>query len=297
MRITAGSAALMVAATVMWGGHYVLAGVAVAELSPFSLTLLRWSVAAVPLLLIAQLVERPDWRRALRAWPRLLLLSALGMLAYNLLLYVALETTTPIGASLVNAANPALMALLAALLAREALRPRGVLGILISLAGVLLVLSGGSLEALLALDVSTGQLLMLGAILVWSLYSIWGRVPDVPPITSTALQAVIAAAVLLPFAPAAGLDLPDTSGGWWTLAYIALVPSVGSYVLWNIALRSTPAGIAAIFLNLITVSAVLIATIAGAPLEASDLLGGIVIITGVVLTSWPGRGRQDARKG
>lgn len=289
MRITPTSALLMVAATVMWGGHYVLAGTAIAEISPFSLTLMRWAAAAVPLLVIAQLVEKPDWRRVRAQWPRLLLLASLGMLAYNLLLYVALEDTTPIGASLVNAANPAVMAVLAAILLREALRPRGVAGIVVSLVGVLVVISGGSIEALLGFDVSSGQLLMLGAIVVWSLYSIWGRVPGVPPITSTAVQAVIATAVLAPFAPFAGIELPTTDAGWGALIYIALVPSVGSYVLWNIALRSTPAGIAAIFLNLITVSAVVIATLGGAVMSAADLIGGVVVIAGVVITSWPAR--------
>lgn len=294
MGVSARSAVLMVVATILWGGHYVIAGDATREMSPFSLTFVRWAVAAVPLLLIAQLVERPDWRCALREWPRLLLLSALGMLAYNLLLYAALETTTPIGASLVNAANPALMALLAAWIVRERLRPRGLVGIVVSLLGVLVVVSHGSFSGLLG-GVSVGQLLMIGAIVVWSLYSIWGRSSNVPPITSTALQAALAVVVMAPAAPFAGVQLPVTPSGAWALAYVALVPSIGSYVLWNIALRTTPPGVASIFLNLITVSAVVIGALGGMRVTLSDLVGGVVIIVGVLLTSRPADARTDAR--
>ncbi|WP_327012239.1 DMT family transporter [Cryobacterium sp. CAN_C3] len=74
----------------------------------------------MPLLLLAQIVEKPDWRVVADSWPRLLLLASLGIARYNLLLYTALQYTTPQPASLINAANPAvMMVVLAAILVRE----------------------------------------------------------------------------------------------------------------------------------------------------------------------------------
>lgn len=79
---------------------------AVRSIDPLSLVLLRWVIAVVPLLVIAQIVERPCWRAILTAWLWLIALGMLGLLGYNLLLYFALEHTNAFNASLINAFNP-----------------------------------------------------------------------------------------------------------------------------------------------------------------------------------------------
>ncbi|PRY70278.1 drug/metabolite transporter (DMT)-like permease [Glaciihabitans tibetensis] len=281
-------AVFMVLAAAFWAGNYVLGSVAVATMTPFDLTYLRWLIAVVPLLVIAQIVERPRWRTVLRAWPLLTGLAVLGMLAYNLFLYEALNFTSAAGASLINAANPAVMALLAVLLVRDRLSGQAVVGIGLSLLGVLVILSGGSWQNLTALDMNFGQLLMLGAVLVFSLYSIWGRVlRSVPPITATAAQAVIVLVVMTPFAITFGVTWPTAVEPLSALLYIGLFPSVGSYVLWNLALRDTRASVAGIYLNLITVFTVAAAILLGETVPPAELVGGVVVIFGVVLTSIP----------
>jgi drug/metabolite transporter (DMT)-like permease len=278
----------MVLAAAFWAGNYVLGSFAVSTMSAFDLTYLRWVIAVVPLLVIAQLVERPNWRAVLGAWPLLVVLALLGMLAYNLFLYEALNFTTAAGAALINAANPAVMALLAVLLVRDRLSAQAVVGIALSLFGVLLILSQGSLRSLTALDVNFGQVLMIGAVLVFSFYSIWGRLlRSVPPITATAAQAVIVLVVMTPFALAWGVTWPTEAAPLSALIYIGLLPSVGSYVLWNLALRDTKASVAGIYLNLITVFTVAAAILLGESVPASELIGGAVVIVGVVLTSIP----------
>lgn len=294
MRVTWQAVLLMVGATALWAGHYILAGEALTEITPVGLTFIRWLGAALPLIVIAHLLERPNWSQVLRAWPRLVLLAALGMLAYNLLLYASLSFTTPVGASLVNASSPAVIALLAVLLTRERLSVRRVTGILISFAGVLLIISSGSLATLLSWQINPGYLLMVGAVVAWGLYTIWGRNSAVPPIAATAAQAVISAVALLPFALTEGIHLPTSPLPFWAVIYTIVFPSVGAYVLWNIALRTTPAAVAGIFLNLITVFTVLIGFALGQPVTASDVVGGAVVLAGVTLTSWPARSKNPA---
>ena len=80
----------LVLATLFWSGNFVVGQAASASMTPLDLTFWRWSLAAVPLLLLAHFIERPDWRAVLRRWPVLLLLSVLGMSGYTLLLYGAL---------------------------------------------------------------------------------------------------------------------------------------------------------------------------------------------------------------
>ncbi|MFE4545204.1 DMT family transporter [Arthrobacter sp. NPDC056727] len=289
--------ASLLGATLFWAGNYVVGAGAVESIDPLSLVLLRWSLALVPLLAIAHVVERPHWRQVLAAWPWLIALSVFGLLGYNLLLYTALEHTDAFSASLINAFNPALITLAAAAFLRERLTRRAVGGVLIALAGVLLVLSNGDLDKLLHAGFGTGELFMIGAIAAWSAYTITGRLaPPLPPITATAMQAGITVAVLTPLSFAAGGPaLPPTQGAIISLAFIALFPSVMSYLLWNRALTVIPAGKAGVFLNLITVFTAFFTILAGHPYSMAQITGGGIVIAGILLTgarghragSWP----------
>jgi drug/metabolite transporter (DMT)-like permease len=282
----------LVGATLFWAGNYVLGAVAVREMSPVSLTALRWALAAVPLAVIAQVVERPDWRAVLRTWPRQVVLALLGMVGYALFVYTALQHTSSVNASLVNALNPALIALLGAAVARRAPSGRAVVGMLVGLLGVLVVLTGGRLAALTSLELNVGDLLMVGAIVVWSVYTIGGRgLAGVPPIASTAVQAVIAAVVMAPFAAAGHVQWPSGRDATVALVVIAVLPSVGSYLLWNLALRRVPPAEAGSYLNLITVFTVLISAATGYALGAAQVVGGVLVLGGVLLVrERPARG-------
>ena len=109
---------------------------------------------------------------------------------------------------------------------------------------------------------------MLGAIAVWTAYTIIGRrAPALPPIASTAAQAAVTLVVTAPFAVAGGLDLPRDAAGAWSLVFIALFPSVLSYLLWNRALTVFEAGRAGVYLNLITVFTALATVLMGQPLH------------------------------
>ncbi|HKU02975.1 MAG TPA: DMT family transporter [Arthrobacter sp.] len=284
----------LLGATLFWAGNYVVGAGAVHSIDPLSLVFLRWAVALVPLLLIAQLVEKPCWRSVAAAWPWLLALSVCGLLGYNLLLYFALEHTGAFNASLINAFNPALITLAAAVFLRERLTPLAVAGVVMALAGVLIVISGGDLGRLATAGFGTGEVLMVGAVVVWTAYTVIGRLaPKVPPITATAVQAAVAVALLAPVHLAkGGLTLPATDGALASLLFIAVFPSVLSYVLWNRALTVLPAGGAGVFLNLITVFTAVLTLLAGQVHTAAQFVGGAIVVCGVVLTNAPAFRRQ-----
>jgi drug/metabolite transporter (DMT)-like permease len=291
-----GPVVALVGATLFWAGNYVLGAVAVREMSPVGLTALRWAIAAVPLLVIAQVVEKPDWRAVLRTWPRQLVLSVLGMVGYALFVYTALQHTSSVNASLVNALNPALIALLGAAVARRAPSRRSVLGMVVGLVGVLVVITGGRLTGLTSLHLNVGDLLMVGAIVVWSVYTIGGRsLAGVPPIASTAVQASIAALLMAPFAAAGQVHWPTGRDATVALLVITVLPSVGSYLLWNLALRRVPPAEAGSYLNLITVFTVLISALTGYALGAAQVVGGVLVLGGVLLVrERPGRVPEHA---
>lgn len=276
----------------------MLGAVAVREMTPVSLTALRWALAAVPSAVIAHVVERPDWRAVLRTWPRQVVLALLGMVGYALFVYTALQHTSPVNASLVNALNPALIALLGAVVARRAPSGRAVAGMLVGLFGVLVVLTGGRLGALTVLELNVGDLLMVGAIVVWSVYTVGGRgLAGVPPIASTAVQAAIAAVVMAPFAATGHVHWPAGRDATVALVVIAVLPSVGSYLLWNLALRRVPPAEAGAYLNLITVFTVLISTATGYVLGAAQVAGGVLVLGGVLLVRDRRAGRVPGHAG
>lgn len=276
----------LVAATLFWAGNYVVGKIAIAELSPLTLVYLRWLLALVPLFVVAQVVERPSWRHALRAWPWVLALSLFGLAGYNFLLYAALQFTDAFNASLINAFNPALIVLASVLFLRERLSRAAVAGLLLALLGVLVILSKGSLLTLLDAQHNSGDLLMLGAIVSWTAYTIIGRrAPRLPPITSTALQALVLVIGLTPVVAVQGIDLPQTAGTAWSLAFIAVFPSLLSYVLWNRALQTIEPAKAGVFLNLITVFAAVLTLLMGQPLTLAQVIGGTIVIAGVALAN------------
>lgn len=279
--------ASLLGATLFWAGNYIVGAAAVQSIDPLSLVLLRWAFALIPLMVIAQIIERPRWRQVLAAWPWLIALSFFGLLGYNLLLYAALEHTDAFNASLINAFNPALITLTAAALLRERLTHAAIGGVVLALVGVLTVLSGGDLGRLLGPAFGTGELFMIGAIAAWTAYTVAGRLaPPIPPITATAAQAAVTVAVLTPFSLAAGgPTLPSTPAAVASLGFIAIFPSVLSYLLWNRALTHIPAGGAGVFLNLITVFTAAFTMLTGHPYTAAQLLGGLIVIAGVILTN------------
>ncbi|WOF22085.1 DMT family transporter [Microbacterium betulae] len=276
----------LVGATLAWAGNFLIGGTAVGEMGVISLVWMRWALAVAPLFVVAQVVERPDWRLVLRNWPRTVLLAVFGIAAYNVFLYLSLDADTALNASLINAFNPALIAIAAAVFLRARAGVRGVIGIATAFAGVVWILTGGDPFALASHPLSAGSLFMLVAIVAWTVYTVLGRTgPRLPPIASVASQALVVAVGMAPFALFSGLDLPDTAAGWGSLAYIAVFPSLVSYVLWNIALQVIPAPSAGVFLNLITVFTVAGSILLGTPVTVDEVVGGALVLVGVALTS------------
>ena len=91
--------------------------------------------------------------------------------------------------------------------------------------------------------------------------------------------------MLAPVALLGGVRWPAHAAIGWAVIFIAIFPSIGSYVLWNAALKSIPPGRAGLFLNLITVFTVIIAVVLGAQLTTPQLVGGVIVFAGVALST------------
>lgn len=276
----------LILANLFWAGNYVFGKYLVTEMSPLQMTFSRWLLAIFLLIPIAHWIEQPDWKSVWKEWKTLLVMALLGILGYNFLLYKALQFTTPMNAALVNSINPAVIVLFSFLFLKERISLKNSIGLLISLLGVLLVLTKGHLQQIFYIDYNQGDLIMLLAILVWTCYSIIGRkINTIPPISATAISVLLGLIIMLPFILDSGINYPLSKQSIMGIFYMGIFPSVGSFIFWNVSLRHIDASKAGIYLNLITVFTAIISVSLGKSISIIQILGGILVFIGVYLTS------------
>jgi drug/metabolite transporter (DMT)-like permease len=278
---------LLVLCNLFWAGNYVFGKYVVAEMSPLWITFTRWFLASFILVAVAYVLEKPSWSAVMKEWKTLTAMAILGITIYTLLLYEALNYTSSTNAALVSALNPAVMAIFAVIFLKERITKLQTLGLGFSLIGVIIILTGGNLGHIFQVDYNKGDLLMLAAILVWTIYSIIGkRLKSVPPITATAASSVIAVILMTPFAIYQGIDIAALSPMAWTgIIYITIFPSVCSFIFWNIGVKELGANKTAIFLNLIPVFTASISLVLGNKITTAQILGGVLVFAGVYVTT------------
>ncbi len=280
-----------VLAQLFWAMNFVVGDRVIAEFTPLELTFFRW-LGAFPILLVITLwIERDrldKWKLAAKEWWIHIVQAVLGMVGYTLLLYAALDTTSPVNASVISAINPAVIALAAVVVLGERIRRGGVLGIAISFVGVVIVVLLGGSGGIADVSVAVGDLLILGAILAWTAYVIISRRIQTPPITATTVQVGMSALMLAPVMALVGIQAQPSSEGWWGLAIIIVFPSALAYLLWNVAVTQLGPSRTGVFLNLLPVFTAIIAVALGDALTVWQVIGGIIVLAGVYLTTRPG---------
>lgn len=286
-------------ATLFWAGNYVFGKYVVAEMSPLWITFARWFLSLAFLIPISYWIERPNYREILKNyWLPLSLMGILGIIGYNLLLYGALAYTSPLNASLVNSLNPAMMVIFTYFLLKERITFINVVGFGVSLVGVLLILTDSHLELVFQTTYNRGDLMMMGANLVWVFYSIIGKRLDVPPITATACSALLSVFLLLPFLFIYPFDIAQLSvRGITGIIYMWLFPSVCSFIFWNMSVKKVGPSHAGVYLNLITVFTAIISIILGEKIVASQVIGGVLVLLGVYFATKITRVKEKIEKG
>lgn len=280
-----------VLAQLFWAMNFVVGDRVVAEFTPLELTFFRW-LGAFPILLVITLwierQHRDKWRLAARERWVHIVQAVLGMVGYTLLLYGALETTSAVNASVISALNPAVIAIAAVIVLGETIRRGGVLGIVISFVGVLIVVLLGGPSGPNDLSIVPGDLLILGAIASWTAYVIISRRIQTPPITATTVQVGLSALMLAPVMAVVGIQAQPSAEGLWGLALIIVFPSALAYLLWNVAVTQLGPSSTGVFLNLLPVFTAIIAVALGDALTVWQVVGGLIVLAGVYLTTRPG---------
>lgn len=293
-RGAAAAYAMLAVVMALWAGNSII-GRAVRDLiPPFSLAFLRWAGALIvlaPFVLRRVVAER---REILAAWRPILLLGVLGVACFNAFLYSGLRQTTATNALLLQAAIPALVLLFNLAFFRARPGWTAVVGVSLSMAGVVLIVLRGDLGALGSTTLNLGDLLVLGGVLCWAAYTALLKLrPALHPLSFLTATFVIGAVAMAPFAAGEwlrGERIHWASEALLAIAYVAVLPSVVAYSLFNAAVARLGAGPAGQAINLMPVfGAVLAAALLGESLHAYHYVGMALVLGGLALPALAAR--------
>lgn len=280
---------------ILWAGNAVVGRIAYDLISPVTLNFLRWALAIVLVAPLGWAVFRPGsglWQNR----RRYMVLGLLGIGVYNGMQYLALHSSTPINVTLVSASMPVWMLLIGLLFFGARVKGRQVVGAVLSILGVATVLSHGQLEQLLGLRFVAGDIYMVLATMIWSLYSwILSRSGDSAVVKSnwaTFLMAQMVYGVVWSgvFA-AAEWSFTDAYIHWgWPLAlilvYVAIGPAIIAFRCWGAGVQLAGPATASFFNNLTPLFAGLMSLFfLGEAPHFYHALAFVLIVSGIVLSS------------
>ncbi len=271
-------------ATFTWATNAVLGRWLRDDVGPLTLAAARFSLAS--LLFVILLRQRPAEERRLGRDRWLLLGMGLsGVAVFAPTLYLGLRYTTATNATLISGLGPLITGSMAALLIREPMSRRQAVGAIISLLGVTVLISGGSLAFWQTMRSNVGDLIVLGSVGLWGLYSVLGRqvMRRRSPLSTTAMSAFIGLPFLLLAAAWELATFPINTSPTLILAilYIGVAPTVLGFLAWNAGVRRLGASGAMVFFNTLPLYGALLGYLFLAEsIGAIHLLGGALIIGG-----------------
>ena len=282
-------------ATILWAGNAIAGRALVGSISPVSLSAVRWGLAALMLLPLGWRIFKPGsalWQNT----GRFLVLGLLGVGSYNVLLYLALQTSTAINVTLIGASMPIWMLFIGAVFYKVRPTLLQMVGAIVSLIGVTVVLTRGEPTSLLSMEVVMGDLLIMLATILWAFYSWMISRPGDSTERQWPWAEFLMAQVFIGFMWTMLFEGVEIATGhafielnYWTGAlviFVAIGPSLIAYRCWGLGVNGAGPTVAAFFANLIPLfTALLSAAILGDPPQLFHGLAFALIVIGILVSS------------
>jgi len=282
--------ALMVLTTAFWGGSFVAGKIALREFPPMTLTFFRFLIATA--LILPYMWVTAEIRVSRREdIPMLFGLGFLGVSWYYTFQFTSLLYTSAGNSASINALIPLTSSVLATFMTEERLNARKVGLIFLALSGVLLTATGADIEVLRSLAFNKGDLVMLLAMLCFSVYGIYsGRMTArYTPILVTAYIFLFGLIQITPLMLMEGVFwevLSYSREAWAAIVFMAVFSSVLGYMFQQMAIQRLGINRTMLFFNLVPLFTILFAyLVLGDPVTPVNLASAAIIITAVVLNS------------
>jgi len=282
--------------SLFWSLNWVIGRAIVGHVSPLALTFLRWTLAVLIMLPFAWPEIRAHWPAVRRHWKVIVWLGFWGTGLHNAFAYVGLQYTTATNGVMLNSAIPICIILLGWLIYRDTISRVQMLGVAVSLAGVLTILTRGDLRVIAELSLNRGDIIVLVGMVFWAAYTIFLRMKpaELPGLAMLTCCGMVGVMLLLPLflVEMAFFDgrVEFTPATMAAVLYLGVFPSFVGYVFWNRAVAEVGSNVAGIFVHLMPAFGSLLAWIfLDERIYFFHLAGIALILAGIALTS---RGRR-----
>ncbi|ANC00050.1 DMT family transporter [Vibrio parahaemolyticus] len=282
--------------TVMiWGGNSIVNKMAASTIEPSAMSFYRWFVAMLlltPFCLPAVIKQRHVIRPYLT---KLAFLALLGMVLNQSLGYYAGLTTTASNMALITSLVPLISVFLSVPLLGKSVSMLSIVGGVISLGGLAFMLGHGDVTYFLHQDMTQGDSLMLLAALVYAVYCVLLKRWKMPfnSLTLVYMQGFFSVIMLTPLWLSSEQLLPSQDA-LPLIAYAGIAASIFAPLMWVKAIDLIGADSSAMFMNLMpVVSVALASTLLGEEIHVYHIIGGLMVISGVILSQIKVRKKQD----
>lgn len=285
-----------------WACNWIMGRGLAADIPPMAMTFFRWLFAILILAPFAWPHVHRDWPILRRNWKVMLVLGAIGVGIHNALAYLGLNYTTATNGVILNSFIPVMIITFSWVFLSERLTPLQLLGVGISLSGVLAIITQGSLQALLHFRLNIGDFFIILSMAMWTAYTIglrW-RPAGLNVMSFLLVVAVIGNFCVLPLwlaEMALGHHVVWSWANFGALVSVALFSSVLAYLFWNRGVEVLGASVAGLFVHLMPVFGILLAWVfLNEQLMPYHVAGIALILIGIWLTSRYGRARRDVEE-
>ena len=283
---------MLVCATLFWAGNFMVGKFAfISNIPPMSLVFFRWLLVWLILLPFTYEELKKNKEIILNNLPLLFFLALTSVGLFNSFTYLSLVHTQVINASLFNTAIPAIIILLCFIFKIEKTNKFQIIGLIISVIGIFSIITKLNLEILLSLNFNKGDLIMIGGVISWGLYSSFLKKKKfvLPLLTLVHILCSFGLIFIFPqfmYEIFQGQIIDFNFDLIYILIFLAIFPSIGSYYCWAGAVSIIGANRAGIFLSLIPLFSTIMAIFFyNEKFQFFHLVGAILIILGLFLSN------------
>jgi drug/metabolite transporter (DMT)-like permease len=280
---------MLIFATATWGSAFIAGKIAVQSFEPATVAFLRFLGAAVLLFPLMWLTEKNRIKPTLKDYGLFAVLGLTGIALYNICFFIATKHAPVIKSSLFIASNPVLIVLLSGIFLKETITKNHIIGMVVALIGVTFIITDGHVLSLFQFGFETIDFVLLGAVICWALYSVVGKVvlKKFSSVESTTYAVAFGTLFLLPLALVEttwnDVQQADIST-WLAIAHMSIFVTVVAFIMYYYGIKEIGAAKASIFINVMPVSAVLMATIfLDETFTAAHGIGAAFVLSGVYI--------------